>query len=149
MRDAPGEGGSVGVALDGRNTMLRRSEVHLATDRVTQTTVTSPFAPVVLAIAALIGALVRWQVQGSRNVYTALHKRFYIPDPDLGWQVSTRHPIWLGLEICAVIAAIAVALVVVGWLIRRREARHGRTAMALRAASWLVALAPLAVPIAA
>lgn len=103
----------------------------------------------VLPLAALIGALVRWQMQGSRNVYTAIDKRFYIPDPDLGWRVSSRHPIWLGLEICAVIAAIAVALVVAGWVIRRREARRGRRATILRAASWIVAGLPLAVPIAA
>jgi polyisoprenoid-binding protein YceI len=110
--------------------------------------VRSPFAPVVLPIAALIAALVRWQVQGSRNLYTALHKRFYIPDPDLGWQISPRHPVWVGLEICAVIAAIAAGLVAAGWIIRRREARRGR-AMVLRAASWVIAGVPLAVPIAA
>jgi polyisoprenoid-binding protein YceI len=111
--------------------------------------VKSPFAPVVLAIAALIAALVRWQVQGSRNVYTALAKRFYIPDPDLGWRISERHPIWLGLEICAIIAAIAAGLFVGGWIIRRREARGAGRATMLRAASWLVAAAPLLVPVAA
>ncbi len=109
----------------------------------------SPFAPVILPIAALIAALVRWLMQGSGNVYTALDKRFYIPDPDLGWRVSPQHPIWLGLEICAVIAAIAIALVAGGWIIRRRESRTGRRATILRAASWVVAGIPLAVPIAA
>ena len=109
----------------------------------------SPFAPVVLPLAALIAALVRWQMQGSRNLYTAINKRFYIPDPDLGWRVSSRHPIWLGLEICAVIAAIAVGLVVAGWLVRRREATRGRRATGLRAASWIIAGVPLAVPLAA
>jgi polyisoprenoid-binding protein YceI len=104
---------------------------------------------VVLAIAALIGALVRWQVQGSRNLYTALAKRFYIPDPDLGWRISERHPVWLGLEVGAVIAAIAVGLLVAGWIIRRREARRGRRATVLRALSWIAAGVPLAVPIAA
>jgi polyisoprenoid-binding protein YceI len=122
--------------------------MHRGTEQVTQTTVKSPFAPIILPIAALIAALARWQVQGSHNVYTALHKRFYIPDPDLGWQVSERHPIWLGLEISAVIAAIAVGLAVAGWLIRRREAKHGQRASLLRLATWLVALAPLIVPIA-
>lgn len=107
----------------------------------------SPFAPVVLPIAALIAALVRWQMQGSWNVYTALDKRFYIPDPDLGWRVSPAHPIWLGLEVCAIIAAIAVGLVVVGRLVRRREAKRGHREMLLRAASWIVAGVPLAVPI--
>jgi len=104
-------------------------------------------SPVAVPIAALIAALVRWQVQGSRNVYTALEKRFYIPDPDLGWRVSAEHPIWLGLEVCAIIAAIAGGLVAVGWIIRRREAKRGQRATLLRAASWIVAGVPLAVPI--
>lgn len=109
----------------------------------------SPFAPVCLPLAALIGALVRWQMQGSRNVWTALEKRFYIPDPDLGWRVGAQHPVWLGLEICGVIAGIAVGLIAAGWFIRRREARLGRRATVLRAASWVIAGLPLAVPIAA
>ena len=111
--------------------------------------VKSPFAPAVLPIAALIAALVRWQVQGSRNMYTALDKRFYVPDPDLGWRVSAEHPIWLGLEVCAVIAAIAVGLAAAGWILRRREARHGHRATLMRAASWFVAGVPLVVPIVA
>jgi polyisoprenoid-binding protein YceI len=111
--------------------------------------VRSPFAPVCLPLAALIGALVRWQMQGSRNVWTALDKRFYIPDPDLGWRVSAQHPIWLGLEICGVIAAIAFGLVAAGWFIRRREAKLGRRATGLRAATWIVAGLSLAVPISA
>jgi len=111
--------------------------------------VKSPFAPIVLPIAALIAALARWQMQGSGNLYTARDKRFYIPDPDLGWRISTRHPIWLGLEACAIIAAIGVGLWAGGWLIRRREAKRGRRATRLRAASWFVAGVPLVVPIAA
>ncbi len=107
----------------------------------------SPFAPVILPIAALIAALVRWQLQGSHNLYTAVSKRFYVPDPDLGWQISPNHPLWLGLELCAVIAAIAAALVVAGWFIRRREARLGRRTAALRGATWLVGALPLALPI--
>jgi polyisoprenoid-binding protein YceI len=115
--------------------------------------VRSPFAPVALppalALAALIGALVRWQMQGSRNMFTAIDKRFYIPDPDFGWRVASQRPIWIGLELCAVIAGIAVALVAGGWIIRRREATRGQRATILRAASWVVAGLPLAVPIAA
>jgi polyisoprenoid-binding protein YceI len=103
----------------------------------------------VVPILALIAALVRWQMQGSRNVYTALDKRFYIPDPDFGWRISPRHPIWLGLEVCALIAAIAVGLIVAGWVIRRRETRTGRRATILRALSWLVGGVSLAVPLAA
>ena len=111
--------------------------------------VRSPFAPVVLPLAALIAALVRWWSQGSNNLYTAVSKRFYIPDPDLGWRISDHHPVWVGLEICAVIAAIAAGLVVAGWIIRRREATRGERASVLRAATWLVGALPLIVPIAA
>ena len=102
-----------------------------------------------LPLAALIAAIARWQLQGSHNLYTAIHKRFYVPDPDLGWQISPRHPLWLGLEICAVIAALAVALAVAGWWIRRREARLARAARGLRGAAWLAGAITLAVPIAA
>ncbi|HEY0484392.1 MAG TPA: YceI family protein [Kofleriaceae bacterium] len=107
----------------------------------------SPFAPVALPIVALVAALARWQIQGSHNLYTAIEKRFYVPDPDLGWQVSPRHPVWIGLEVCAVIAGIAAALVIAGWIIRRREARLGRRASVLRAATWIAGAVPLAVPI--
>ncbi len=103
----------------------------------------SPFAPIVVPIAALVASLVRWWVQGSGNRYTALAKRFYIPDRDLGWRISVQHPIWLGLEVCAVIAAIAVALSIIAILTRKKRAR------ALRIASWIVAVVPLAAPVAA
>jgi YceI-like protein len=111
--------------------------------------VKSPLAPIALPIAALVAALARWQVQGSGNLYTALSKRFYIPDPDLGWRISERHPIWLGLEVCAIIAAIAAGLGAASWVIRRREAKLGHRATVLRAASWIVAAVPLLVPVAA
>jgi len=55
--------------------------------------VKSPFAPVVLAIVALAASIARWSMQGSKNVYTALAKRFYIADPDLGYRVSPQHPV--------------------------------------------------------
>jgi len=129
--------------------MLRVFEVHPGGEQATQWPVRSPFAPVVLPAIALVAALARWKTQGSGNLYTALHKRFYVPDPDLGWQVSPQHPIWLGLEVCAVIAAITVGLVIAGWIIRRREAKRGEPARILRGATWLVALVPLVVPIAA
>jgi hypothetical protein len=77
----------------------------------------SRFAPAAVAGAALVAAVVRWGLQGSGNLYTAFAKRFYVPDPDLGWRVSTRHPIWIGLDACAVIAVIAVVALV----IRRRR----------------------------
>jgi len=123
----------------------------------------------VLPAAALVASLIRWQLQGSHNLYTALEKRFYVPDPDLGWRVSTQHPIWLGLDTCAVIAALAVAVVILGLWIRRRErartadataapatgaaatARAATSARAtvLRVTSWIIAAIPLAVPAAA
>jgi polyisoprenoid-binding protein YceI len=107
----------------------------------------SPFAPVVLSVAALIAALVRWQLQGGHGLYTAVSKRLYVPDPDLGWQVSPMHPLWIGLDLCAAIAALAVALVIAGWWIRRREARLGQRATALRRATWVLGAVPLALPI--
>jgi hypothetical protein len=103
----------------------------------------------VLAAVALVAAVVRWWVQGSGNLYTALSKRFSVPDPDLGWRVSTQHPIWLGLEVCAVLAAIAGALVVAGMLIRRRERRLGTRATGLRVATWAIAAVTPVLPVAA
>ena len=50
-----------------------------------------PRSPFLLAIApaVAVGAgAARWALQGSGNVYTAVHKRFYVPDPDLGWRVQ-------------------------------------------------------------
>src|SRR5258708_33223604 len=109
----------------------------------------SPFAPVVLSMLALGSSLVRWCLQESHNVYTAFEKRFYVPDPDLGWRISAQHPIWLGLDACAVITTIAVCLVVAGFVIRRRENARGARATILRATSWVIAVLPLFVPTAA
>ena len=116
-----------------------------------------PLAPVVLPVAALVASLIRWQVQGSHNLYTAFEKRFYVPDPDLGWRVSTQHPIWLGLDTCAVIAALAVAVAILGSgpaAAAPREPRSSNAASAtaaratgLRVASWILAAIPLAVPV--
>lgn len=108
----------------------------------------SAYAPAVAALVALIAALARWAVQGSGNLYSAIDKRFYVPDPDLGWTVSPHHPIWLGLEVCAILAGIALALTVGGYVIRRLEARGRRTRL-LRIAMWVAGVVPLAVPIAA
>ena len=63
---------------------------------------TSPFLPVGLTVAALLASLARWFVQDSGNLYTALEKRFYLPDPNLGWRVSAAHPVWIGIDACAV-----------------------------------------------
>ncbi|HEX5062446.1 MAG TPA: YceI family protein [Kofleriaceae bacterium] len=90
----------------------------------------------------------RWYVQGSGNVYTALAKRFYVPDPDLGWRISTQHPIWLGLDVCAAIAGLMLVLAVVGWWIRRRTSQPARGRL-LRVGSWCLAAISLCVPAAA
>lgn len=113
----------------------------------------SLFAPVVVplvaAIIALGASLARWLTQGSHNVYTAIEKRFYVPDPDLGWRVSPEHPVWLGLEICVLIAGIIAGVAGAGWLIRRREAKQGQRASVLRVLVWPVAIAPLIIPVVA
>jgi hypothetical protein len=88
-----------------------------------------PRSPFLLAIApaVAVGAGgVRWAMQGSGNVYTAVHKRFYVPDPDLGWRVQAGGPVWLGLEVLAILGAITVGVLGAAWLIRRwgQEARR-------------------------
>ena len=109
----------------------------------------SAFAPAAVALVALIAALVRWAMQGSRNFYTALEKTFYVPDPDAGWAVSDRHAVWLGLEACGIIAGILLGLVAGGLIIRRRERKTGARARILRGAAWAAGVLPLAIPIAA
>jgi len=109
----------------------------------------SLWAPVVVAAGALVASLCRWQVQGSHNLYTALAKRFYVPDPDLGWRVSTQHPIWLGLDACAVMTALVLVTAVVAFVIHRREPVRGSQMTSLRVAAWVVAVICLAVPSAA
>jgi polyisoprenoid-binding protein YceI len=111
--------------------------------------VRSSFAPVTVALAAVIASLVRWTLQGSSNFYTAFEKTFYVPDPDVGWAVSDRHPIWLGLEVIAILVTIAAGLGLGGWVIKRRERKTGAPATILRRAAWAAAVLSLAVPIAA
>ena len=109
----------------------------------------SAWAPVVLPVAALIACLIRWYLQGSHNVYTALEKRFYVPDPDLGWRISTQHPIWLGLDVCAGIAALTLALAGAAFVIGRRERTRQVPSTVVRIGSWILALGSVAVPTAA
>ncbi len=101
--------------------------------------------PTVAAVAA--GA--RWLLQGSGNVYTAFEKRFYLPDPDLGWRVARGGPIWVGLEAIAVCIAVAVGVVVAALIVRRWERRRGAPMTALRVVLWLGGAAPLALPVVA
>jgi len=107
------------------------------------------FAPALLAFVAFAATFARWLVQGSGNVYTAIDKRFYVPDPDLGWAIAPETPIWVGLEVCAIILVITGGLLGAGLIVRRFERRRGRPIVVLRIAGWLVAALPLVVPIAA
>ena len=109
----------------------------------------SPFGPLVFVAAALVATLIRWYLQESGNVYTAFSKRFYVPDRDLGWRISTQQPIWLGLDACAVIVALALTLAAVGVVVQRRERTRQSRARMLRAVSWVLASSSIAVPIAA
>jgi hypothetical protein len=109
----------------------------------------SPFLAAIPAGVAVIVAGVRWLVQGSGNVYTTLSKRFYVPDPDLGWRVSDADPIWLGLEVIGGLVGVTVAVAAAAWAIRRRERKRGKPWRWARIASWVVASVPIAVPVVA
>jgi len=111
--------------------------------------VKSPFLPVGLSVAALLASLSRWFVQDSGNLYTALEKRFYIPDPDLGWRVSAAHPVWIGIDVCAVVMAFAIVLTIGGYVVRRRESRRRIRSSLLRAAAWTLGAIAILVPLAA
>ncbi|HEY0250026.1 MAG TPA: YceI family protein, partial [Kofleriaceae bacterium] len=95
---------------------------------------------------AIVAALARWSLQGSHNLYTAIAKRFYVPDPDLGWRVSSQHPIWLGLEVIAVLVAMAIGLAGLTWFLK---ARKPRLAAILAKLGWVGAALAVAVPVAA
>jgi YceI-like domain len=129
--------------------LLRLREVQLRGRNGNEYGVRSPFAPVVVPLAALVAALLRWQLQGSGNMYTTLNKRLYVPDPDLGWVIAKDHPIWLGLEVCAVIAGIAIGCAVGGFIIKKLKAKRPRIAKGLWFAAWVAGVATLVVPIAA
>jgi polyisoprenoid-binding protein YceI len=103
----------------------------------------------VVPLAALIASLVRWQLQGSGNMYTRLSKDLYVPHPDLDWVIAKEHPIWLGLEVCAVIAGIAVGCAAGGFVIKKLKAKRPRLAKGLWIAAWVAGAATLVVPIAA
>jgi polyisoprenoid-binding protein YceI len=111
--------------------------------------VRSAFAPAAVALLAVIAALVRWALQGSRNFYTAFHKQFFVETPDVRCAPSDQHAIWLGLEVIGIMAAIAVGLAAGGWIIARRERKTSARSTILRAAAWALPMPPLALAIAA
>jgi hypothetical protein len=107
----------------------------------------SPWWIVAPPVVALGAGVTRWLIQGSGNVYTATTKRFYVPDPDLGWRVSKMTPLWLGLEVLAIIAAIAAGIAVALWLVRRWERKRGAPIVWARAILAVVGVVPLAIPL--
>jgi hypothetical protein len=110
----------------------------------------TPFLAIVPAVIAIAAALARWAIQSSGNLYTALDKRFYVPDRDVGWRVAGDGPIWLGLEVIGGMAAFAVGIAVAAWVIRRVERKRGGTPWRwARIATWIAACVPIVVPIAA
>jgi polyisoprenoid-binding protein YceI len=107
----------------------------------------SPFLQVIPPAAALgLGGL-RWLLQGSGNLYTATAKRFYVPDPDLGWRISPSEPLWLGLEVLAMIAAIVIGFAIAAAIVRWRERKSGRPIRWLRIVGWALCGVPLIVPV--
>lgn len=109
----------------------------------------SPYLFAIAPAVALAGGLARWLQQGSGNVYTATAKRFFVPDPDLGYRPtpSGQGPIWLGLEVLAIVAAVVLGTLGAAWVIRRRERRLARR---WGLARWVVgvgAALPLALPV--
>lgn len=106
----------------------------------------SPFAPLALPLLALVAGAARWLVQGSGNLYTALAKRFYVPDPDFGWREASARPVWLGLEVLALLAGVVAALLVAALWMQRRQ-RAGKSTKVLRTLAWVVSPLPLVVPI--
>ena len=102
---------------------------------------------IVPAVVALGGTAARWFVQGSHNLYTATTKRFYLPDPDLGWRAAEGGPVWLGLDALAVTLGVAAFVGVAALVVRRRENKRGRRAAPARVVLWLLASAPLALPV--
>src|SRR4026209_1121185 len=104
------------------------------------------FAPTFVLAAALLASLIRWHLQGSGNVYTAVAKRFYVPDPDLGWRVSTQHPIWLGLDLCTATLVVMLGLAVLAVVIGRRASTHPVQARLLRVVSWARAAISVCIP---
>ena len=97
---------------------------------------------------ALLAGLGRWATQGSGNLYTSTDKRFYLPDPDLGWRLAPKTYLWLGLDALAVIVGLAAALGGGALVIARLERRSSSAMPRARTALLVASALPLVIPIA-
>jgi len=107
----------------------------------------TPWWIVAAPVVALGAGVARWLIQGSGNLYTATTKRFYVPDPDLEWRVASGGPLWLGLELLAVMAGVVVGIAAALWLVRRWERKRGAPILWARVILTVGGLVPLAIPI--
>ncbi|ACY12974.1 YceI family protein [Haliangium ochraceum] len=107
----------------------------------------SPYWAIAPALLAVLASLARWLQQGSGNLYTALDKRFYIPDPVVGWRITEDSPLWLGVDVVGMLTAYTVTLVVVARFVGQRERQNGATWSPGRNALWGIAAIPLIVPV--
>lgn len=107
----------------------------------------SPWLIVAPPAVALAAGAARWLVQGSGNLYTATEKRFYVPDPDLGWRVASGGPVWLGLEVLAILAAVVVGVAALLWIVRRFERKRGEPIVWARGILAAGGALPIVIPI--
>lgn len=107
----------------------------------------SPYWALIPPVLALAASVARWLMQGSNNLYTTPGKRFYLPDPDLGWRIAPESPAWLGLDAIAALAGFTAALGAVAWFVRQREQTQGRTWSGGRRGLWALSVVTLLVPI--
>ena len=107
----------------------------------------SPYWASIPAALAQLASVARWVMQGSSNLSTAPDTRFYLPDPDLGWRIASERPVWLGLDLIAMVAGLTVALGAGAWFVRRREQARGQTWRAARVALSAPSVLALIVPI--
>jgi polyisoprenoid-binding protein YceI len=106
----------------------------------------SPYWALIPPVLALAASVARWLLQGSNNLYTTSDKRFYLPDPDLGWRIAAESPMWLGLDSVAALAGYTAALGVVAWFVRQRETQ-GQSFRAGRLGLWGLSLVTLVLPL--
>ena len=111
----------------------------------------SPFLFAIAPVITVVVGLARWLLQGSSNVYTATSKRFFVPDPDLGYRPTAAGagPIWIGLEVLAMLVAVVLGTLGAAWIIRRRERKLGRRWGLARWVVGIGAALPLGLPIVA